>query len=53
MSIKKQLSLGFIIALFLTFESGYLFAQALEEVIVTAQSREQILQEVPISINVF
>ena len=49
---KKQLSLGVFLALILSLQSGYLFAQALEEIIVTAQRRVQNLQEVPISINV-
>ena len=49
---KKQLSLGIFLALILSLQSGYLFAQALEEIIVTAQRRVQNLQEVPISINV-
>ena len=52
MYTKKQLSLTFFITIFLSLESGYLFAQQLEEVVVTAQRREQSLQEVPISINV-
>lgn len=52
MYIKKQLLLGFFITVFLALESGSLFAQQLEEVVVTAQRREQSLQEVPISINV-
>jgi len=53
MYTKKQVSLGFLITLFLSMESGYLFAQQLEEVIVTAQRREQSLQDVPISIDVY
>ena len=52
MYTKKQLSLGIFITIFLALESGHLYAQQLEEVIVTAQRREQSLQEVPISINV-
>jgi outer membrane receptor protein involved in Fe transport len=52
MNTIKQLSLRLIIALIFSLESSYLFAQALEEIIVTAQRRVQSLQEVPISINV-
>jgi outer membrane receptor protein involved in Fe transport len=48
----KQLSSGVFIALIFSLDPGVVFAQALEEVIVTAQRREQTLQEVPISINV-
>lgn len=35
------------------FSPGIVYAQALEEIVVTAQRREQSLQEVPIAIDVF
>jgi outer membrane receptor protein involved in Fe transport len=43
----------FINAMAFSFGSVNLLAQQLEEIVVTAQRREQTLQEVPISINVY
>ena len=52
---KNQAALfaSYFVVPVLLFEPGLSYAQVLEEIVVTAQRREQSLQEVPISIEAF
>ena len=49
--IKSHLISASILALTVAVPSQAVFAQSLDEIIVTSQKREQGLQEVPISIS--
>lgn len=50
---KAALFASYVLVSVLAFEPGIIYAQVLEEIVVTAQRREQSLQEVPISIEAF
>ena len=53
MQTRKILELSIVVGTILLADLSTAIAQVLEEVIVTAQRREQSLQEVPVSVEAF